>query len=311
MTSPFPPPPPSQWGPDGTGEPRRHDDDPPASGPTSYELYPAEGGGWPDQPVTGAPAPHAPPPVYAPQPYGPPPPQAYGPPPPHAYQPAPYAPPQYMPGPPIKSGGNKGWIIGGITVGAVVILCVVGIIVIGAIASSEDEPIAYSPTVPAAASHGSHDLPNDLCGIIDDTRYETTFGMEQDSSPTNSSSPSGSNDGDGWASCYFNMNTDSSGYDWAMLSVDLTVDSTDYLDSAYDSAVGMLPSGSYSGPSLGEESQWGDDHGTYGGEALEVAVRDGNAVVRVSLNSSQDNITKDAIANLIVDTVNEVLNATG
>ncbi|MBB6040029.1 hypothetical protein [Phytomonospora endophytica] len=308
MTSPFPPPPPSQWGPDGTGEPSDMDD-PPAKGPTSYELYPAEGGGWPDQPVTSVPSPQQPPPGYPPQGY--PPPQGYAPqpPPPPVYAPAPYAPPQYMPGPPVKSGGNKGWIIGGIVAGALVIVCVVGIIVIGALVKAdEEEPLAYTPTVAAAPAGGSYSNPSDLCDVIDIDRYATAFAMEQDGTPSNTSSDSSTGAGYGWSSCYISLDREEPTFDYASLSVDLTIDSADYLETSYDSAVSAMSGTSYSGPSIGEESDWSAGDSTYG-ESLSVVIRNGNAVLRVSLSDSADAATREGLANLIVDTANEVFNA--
>lgn len=305
MTSPFPPPPPSQWGPDGTGEPSGMDD-PPAKGPTSYELYPADGG-WPDQPVTGVPGPPQQP-GYPPQGYPPPQQQAYAPPPPPAYTPAPYAPPQYVPGPPVKSGANKGWIIGGVVAGVVVIMCVVGIIVIGALANGEDEePLAYTPTVAAAPAGGNYRNPSDLCAIVDDTRYETAFGMQQDSSPSGTSSDSYEGNGNGWSSCYFSMDRDEPSFDYANLSVDLTIDSPEYLETAWDSATSTSTGSSYSGPSIGEEAEWYAEDSTYG-ESMSVAIRNGNAVLRVSLSSSQDSATQEGIVNLMVDTANEIFN---
>lgn len=302
MTSPFPPPPPSQWGPDGTGEPSGMDD-PPATGPTSYELYPAEGG-WPDQPVTSVPAPQ-----YPPQQQGYPPQQAYAPPPPPAYTPAPYAPPQYVPGPPVKSSSNKGWIIGGSIAAGVVVLCVVGIIAIGALVKAgEEEPLAYTPTVPAAPVGGGFSNPSDLCAVVDDGRYETAFGMSQDSSPSGTSSDSSTGTGHGWSSCYISMDRDDPEFDYSSLSLDLTVDSPDYISSSFDTTAGAMSGSTYSGPSLGEESEWVAEDSSYG-VSLAVTIRNGNAVLRISLSNSSDAATQDAIENLIVDTANEVFNA--
>ena len=64
---------------------------------------------------------------------------------------------------------------------------------------------------------------------------------------------------------------------------------------------------SYSGPSIGEEAEWYAEDSTYG-ESMSVAIRNGNAVLRVSLSSSQDSATQEGIVNLMVDTANEIFN---
>lgn len=302
MTSPFPPPSPSEWGRDGTQPP----DDPPASSPTQYELYPADGG-WPEQhqqPVTGPP--------YAQQP------PAYTPPPPPVYQQPVYqAPPpvvQYpqpvaYPQPVViqTRNNNKGWIIGGVIALVAIVLCGGGWFllrgVISGVGSGLDDdkpPMAYSTTVPAAPSNGRYKVADDYCSTFTTTRFTSTMGVSVDGTPFNSDSDFG--DGNGNGSCSVSFKNDD--YDYVSLNVTVSIDNGDYNKTGWETTKQYMD-GSPITLDVGAKS-----YATYdssGSPEVHLLVLDGNMLLEIRLYTSQDNATQSAMTAMVQDTANEVM----
>ncbi|GLZ81842.1 hypothetical protein Afil01_66490 [Actinorhabdospora filicis] len=317
MTSPFPPPSPSEWGRDGAQPP----DDPPASSPTQYELYPADGG-WPEQqqqqPVTGPPYPQHPP-AYTP----PPPPPVYQQP---VYQVPPpvvqYPQPVAYPQPVVVQtrNNNKGWIIGGVIALVVILGCGGGWLALRGVISgigdaagggSDDPPMAYSASVPAAPSNGRYKTTTDYCATFTSTRLTTVLKLGIDGTPANSNSDYG--DGTGNGSCSFSMNTDANsssrnGYDYAMFSMHLTIDNGDYNKSAFESSKQYMM-GTEVELKVGAKSYatWQSDTS----RELKLAILDGNMLLELDLYTSQENATQSAFAALVQDTANEIMTSLG
>lgn len=302
MTSPFPPPSPSEWGRDGTQPP---DDDPPASSPTQYELYPPDGG-WPDQPVTSAPYPHHPP-AYAPPP--PPPPMYQAPPPPVVQYPQPVMYPQ-----PVvvqTRNNNKGWIIGGVIVLVVLLGCGGGWLALrglingvsGSDSGGSGTPMAYSTSVPPAPATDHYKPVKDYCGLVTSSRFTTTMQVVEDGTPNSSANAYGDGWGDG--SCSMNFKTDDSSYDYVSFSMYVVLQDPEYVAQSFASEKSTAR-GTEITIDVGEKS-YATIEDASSTPAVNLVVLGGNMLLTMRLYSSQDNATEDALKGMVQDTANEIL----
>lgn len=323
MTGPYPPPQnDGSWQPpqDPTAGSWQQQPQDPSSAGSSYELYP-QSGGWPDQnpqPVTGVPAsgqPYGPPQPVSGQPYGPPQP-AYAPPPPGGYPPPTG---QFMPpGPPqAPSSSNKGWIFGGIAVGAVILLLVIGFIVVNAMNKKDDNAGSSNSNSSSQGTDGKKDdgkddkpaasgyksVP-DICTTFTESDYSAS-GLKQQKAPSSSSNDSG-------YSKDMRCTVDLEGKDYNLGTLD--VEATLYEDQSsvstgFDSMVSIYASSGTATdhPGFGEKAKLVFDPSI--GPTAYLFVQDKNMVLMVRIFTTDDKAANSKLQTTVETVTKKVMSA--
>ncbi|MGH8793752.1 MAG: hypothetical protein ACRDXX_14055 [Stackebrandtia sp.] len=263
--------------------------DPPRREDEVEERSPYEGVQYALETPSGPPAP----PQMTPPPpgYGPPPPNApmtglpvspgYGPP------QAPYPAPGYAP-PPQKSGGNAGWIVGGVAAGVVLLLVVVGVILV--VTNSDDEGGGGG-----GGGGGSEEETGDYAykdGYCDSfSPGDLEEGLTLDSNDDYSFDSDYVEEGTGTVSCYYTYDIDGSEYGgtaYLSLTAIIAADQTES-DDNYDSQADIA-----SGTETEISGDWDkgiakiDD--TY---AAAVVIQDGLFVASISMSGYFDEMAYD------------------